>query len=206
MLNSQDLRFIGSSGDVVPQRAEVIISQLQQHFIQQTVNGCNRLMIRFRSKGGQMDSVRMSMNSDVIDIFTTCQVKDLILKTLEEGQGFDIEFVESPYCFYLIKWEPNKQNESIEFLDSRNQYRILSVNTKYVCDTSDKPYTLRMPQNAIDNDYVIIQDRFGTFNTNNLGIDGNGQSILGGQSINLDVNHIVAKFVYVQSHNKWVMI
>lgn len=33
MLNSQDLRFMGSKGDVIPKRAEIIISKLQQYFV-----------------------------------------------------------------------------------------------------------------------------------------------------------------------------
>lgn len=206
MLNSQDLRFMGSSGDIVPNRAEVIINKLQQFFVQQTTNRSNRLMVRFRSKGGLMDSVRMSMNSDVIDVFTVQAVKDLVIKILEENLGFEVEFVDSPYCFYLVKWEPRNQSETIEYLDSRNHYRILDVNRKYACDTSDKSYTLRMPTNAIDGDQVIIQDRFGTFNSNPLSVDGNGQTLLGEGVINLDINHITTKFIYITEQNKWVLV
>lgn len=114
------------------------------------------------------------MNTDVIDVFTTTAIKNEVLRLLEKELDFQVEFVEDPYCFYLIKWPPSSETETVEFLDSKNHCKILSVNTKYVIDTSDRSFKVKFPDNAINNDYVIISDRFGTFNTNNLRIDGNG--------------------------------
>lgn len=205
MLNSRDLRYMGQQGDIIPKRAEIILSKLQPYFVNQSTNRCNRLMVRFRDKGGQLDTVRQSMNSDVIDIFTTCAIKSEVLRLLSKKLKFEIDFVEEPYCFYLIKWEPSSETSSTVFLNEDAHCLVLNVNTKYVCDTSVDAYTLLLPNDPINQDYAIIKDRFGTFNSNNIRVEGNGFDIEETSAVNLDLNYLVVKFVFTEPDNKWVM-
>lgn len=206
MFNSQDLRFISESDNVIPQRAEVIISKLQKYFVGQTVNHVNRLMIRFRSKGGEMDTVRQSMNSDVIDVFTTKQVRDQILEIMDTKLGFDVVYVEGPYCFYLVSWNSDVEDGvRVSHVDIRQDNRVMNVGVTYVCDTSVGPFTLRLPTNAVNRDFVVIKDQHGTWSHHNLTVDGNGQKIFNDQKVNLDMDHITIKLTYVSHQNKWVM-
>lgn len=206
MLSSQDLRFLQEADTVVPQRAEIIVSRLQPHFLGQTSNGTNQIMVRFRSKGGEMDSVRASMNSDVIDVFTTSKVKEEVLSLLNEKLGFDIQFIETPYCFYLVKWD-NEPNQDIitTHLDTRQDNRILNVNWKYVCDTSVGSFTLRLPRTAINKDFVIIQDQNGTFQEHPLKVVYEGGTIINKPFVFLDMPHTTLKLTYIAHSNKWIM-
>jgi hypothetical protein len=145
------------------------------------------------------------MNSDVIDIFTTSAIKSEVLRLLSKKLKFEIDFVEEPYCFYLIKWEPSSETSSTVFLNEDAHCLVLNVNTKYVCDTSVDAYTLLLPNDPINQDYAIIKDRFGTFNSNNIRVEGNGFDIEETSAVNLDLNYLVVKFVFTEPDNKWVM-
>lgn len=202
MLNSQDLRYMGQSGEIIPRRAEVIIGSLQKYFVEAAVNKTNRLMVRFRSKGGQIDSVRQSMNSGVIDIFTTKAVRDQILLILRSELGFETEFVEEPYCFYILKWSSG-DCEITRYLDHRNDGRVLVQNTNYYCDTSTRSFVVKLPTDASTGDYVVLRDRYGTFNKHVLVVSANGSSIMNECAVNLDINFTAVKFIFNSNLSSW---
>lgn len=205
MLSSQDLRFLQNQDTTIPQRSEVIVSRLQPHFVSQTANGLSHLILRFRSKGGEMDSVRQSMNSDVVDVFSTNKVKEKVLEILNEKLGFDVEFVETPYSFYLIKWNSEAESDKVTHLDSRQDDRVLTVNRKYVCDTSIQGFNLILPRNQVNKDYVIISDKNGTFKKHPLTIIQDGSTIFDKKFVHLNMPHQVIKLTYIAHSNKWVM-
>lgn len=205
MLNYQDLRFLGESGNVIPQRAEVILANLQQYFVAQSTNKSERLMLRFRVKGGKMDSVRMSMNSDVIDVFTNNAVKKEVLRKLTQELDFDVDFIEGPYCFYLVKWSQESNDTCVKHIDHRDNNSTLKSNVSYVCDTTLKPFRVYLPRNAVHGDTVTVSDAEGTWSRHRLTVNSNDQFIFNSNEVDLDINFLTVVFKYIGHANKWVM-
>lgn len=205
MLSYQDLRYLSETSNVIPQRAEVILGKLQQFFIAATSNKIEHLMVRFRKKGGQLDSVRTSMNSDIIEVFTNDNVRREVLRVLTEELDFKVKYVESPYNFYLIKWDSLEKVERVTHLDNRNHNHTLSAGETYVCDTSVRSFRVYLPRNAVNGDIINISDSAGFFKENRLSVNANGASILGQEEIDLDVNHLAIAFKFVNHQNKWVI-
>jgi len=63
----------------------------------------------------------------------------------------------------------------------------------YICNTTDGVFTMTLPASPQDNDFVIINDGMGVFDTKNLTVDRNGNNIAG-SATDLTVDKKYANF------------
>lgn len=75
------------------------------------------------------------------------------------------------------------------------------------CDTSTSSFTLTLPSNPSDNDYVQITDAKGTFNLKNLLVNGNGKKVMGSTEVlAVDIRNTSFKLVFSTILNDWRMV
>jgi len=84
--------------------------------------------------------------------------------------------------------------------DHTNNGDVVSSNTYLICDSTSAAFTLKLPPNPEANDEVYFLDLKGSFATNNLTIDRNGNNIDGVQSnVICDVDDLELKFMFMDS-------
>jgi len=84
--------------------------------------------------------------------------------------------------------------------DHTNNGDIVSSNTYIICDSTSAAFTLKLPPNPQAGDEVWFLDLKGTFATNNLTIDRNGNNIDGTtENVNCDVDDLEIKFMFMDS-------
>ena len=89
------------------------------------------------------------------------------------------------------------------FLEKSSAYTA-KVGDKILADTSGGVWTLTLPPSAGQGAVIEIFDSEGTFGTNNLTVDPNGQNIDGSASdLLLDVSATTVKLVFINSTQGW---
>jgi len=83
-----------------------------------------------------------------------------------------------------------------------------TANTYILARTSDSTgnYTIKLPSDPADMDLVKIGDYDANAENNPVNIGGNGNSIEGNDSVNLDVNDFLVEFTYNDKASKWVIL
>ena len=84
----------------------------------------------------------------------------------------------------------------------------------YICNTAEVgAFTVTLPANPSDNDYVLIADGYGSFKGANLTIAGNGQNIAGeAADLIADSNYATLRLTYkttpdvTSSYIGWVLV
>ncbi len=76
-----------------------------------------------------------------------------------------------------------------------------SVMERVLADTTGGAWTLTLPGSPAAGDAVEVADGYGSFGTNSLTIDGNGNNINGSSSVTLSTNG--ARFTFVYDGAEW---
>ena len=97
-------------------------------------------------------------------------------------------------------------------------YRNASFNAAsggaYICNTGEiGAFTITLPANPNDNDYVLIADGYGTAKTANVTVGRNGQNIAGvAEDLVMDANYATLRLTYkttpdvTSSYIGWVLV
>lgn len=209
MLSSHELRFIEGQG-ALDQKARVILSELRQYFVRQASNGETRLMIRFRDKGGVQGSVRQSSNTSVLDVFCVRSTKEAILEIIKKELEFDVVFVETPYSFYLVSWEipekPEPNNSPVRYWHLDDGSYLLNNRVHYI-DTSGGSFSVYLPKESQDKDWIRIEDVQGAFSKNPLFVrvpEDAQFNILGKDELGLDIKSVQIELRFDQDSKRWI--
>ena len=97
--------------------------------------------------------------------------------------------------------------------DYRNSTFTAVSGGAYICNTAEVgAFTVTLPANPSDNDYVLIADGYGSFKGANLTIAGNGQNIAGeAADLTADTNYATLRLTYkttpdvTSSYIGWVL-
>ena len=84
----------------------------------------------------------------------------------------------------------------------------------YICNTGEVgAFTVTLPANPADNDYVLIADGYGTAKTANITVGRNGQNIAGvAEDLTIDSNYATLRLTYkttpdvTSSYIGWVLV
>jgi hypothetical protein len=94
---------------------------------------------------------------------------------------------------------------SLTTISTRTTTYTASSNQIVPCNTSGGPFIVTLPPSPAHGDVVKIPDAGGTFATNNLTVDRNGNNINGvADNVNLDINYGTFNFQFFTSFG-WIL-
>ena len=84
---------------------------------------------------------------------------------------------------------------------------VAESNQRFLVNTSAHPTTIQLPGSPLVGDAVTFVDLNGTFQTNNLTVDRNGQEIMNlAENMSATINHAAFTLVYTGAINGWKLL
>ena len=127
--------------------------------------------------------------------------------------------LDSDWQFAQFMWNDQKgwwdRDDALNatIIEELSRYSLISTATtltpkgvqKIVVDTSGSAFQVDLPGSPQVGDVVQVADAQGSFSTNNLTIDGNGNNILGAATFTISTNYANPDFIWVGGANGWTV-
>ena len=133
------------------------------------------------------------------------------IKLLKNTQSGDIIVFREYIGSYTNNVLEDITDKVLKGIDTYNDYVVTSdynarIREYIYGDSTNGSFTITLPDNPANGDVIKILDVAGSFNTNNVTVNGNGKNIMGDSTATLDISNAEYELIFVGPNNEWRLV